>query len=488
MSTDVKKILNKSPQKLEEKILKAIFKREDCILDIIDIVSPNYFSIPEYSAIYSAMIELYKKDSDINVETVELYLEENNIKVEDSVIKKLYNESYTSLKIKDTAIILKKIYQRRFILESLRNVIDNEEQNPSEFTDLLDNVNDIVLKSNELIINNEVNTKCCEDSDDILAEIALKMSDKYKNAGLKTGFKVIDNDLGGLKQGNLWTICADSQVGKSMFALELVLNACKLNPDIQVMYQSLEMTKREQEIRALGMQTNIEPSYIDNPKKYFTRFDKNTGLINNLLKSGNTEEINKYKDKIKQGLDELKQYNLYIDDTPDHTIQTLEAHIRKHYLKHGRVDIVVVDHMNILCSGSVSEEVGKLKEGYATLKKLAKKLGCTIICLHQFSNELKNDELRKPNIFNIIGGSASRHFSDVIVGIWRPEIYREVIEKYPELKGHCDLTWQKIRGAKKPEPTLLGFNGYWFVEKDEDNVNPDVVNGYLNSDGEFIKG
>ena len=69
MSTDVKKILNKSPQKLEEKILKAIFKREDCILDIIDIISPNYFSIPEYSAIYNAMVELYKKDSDINRKT-----------------------------------------------------------------------------------------------------------------------------------------------------------------------------------------------------------------------------------------------------------------------------------------------------------------------------------------------------------------------------------------------------------------------------------
>ena len=67
MSTDVKKILNKSPQKLEEKILKAIFKREDCILDIIDIISPNYFSIPEYSAIYNAMVELYKKDSDTDI-------------------------------------------------------------------------------------------------------------------------------------------------------------------------------------------------------------------------------------------------------------------------------------------------------------------------------------------------------------------------------------------------------------------------------------
>lgn len=478
METKINKILSNSPQNLEEKVLKAIFKRKDAILDVIDIITPETFTVGNYGAIYSAMIELYKQDVDINVETVQLYLEEHNIDVPVNILKKLFNESYTRIGVKDTAKIMKKLYQRRFILNNLSKIIDEQEQAPTEFEDILDNLNDLMLKSNELILNAETDTKCCSDSNEIMSDILLKLTDKFKDEeSLKTGNTVIDNDLGGLKRGNLWTICADSQVGKSMFALQLALNTCELNPDIHVMYQSLEMTKREQEIRGLGMLSNIEPSCIENPKKYFVEYDKTSGKIIDYLKSNDKDKINEYKYKIREGLEQLKSYNLFIDDTPDHTTQTLEASIRKHYLKYGRVDLIVVDHMNILCSGTVSEEVGKLKEGYSTLKKIAKKYKCVVICLHQFSNELKNDELRKPNIFNIIGGGAPRHFSDVIVGIWRPEIYREVIEKHPELKGHCDLTWQKVRGAKKPEPTLMEFNGYLFKEKQNPDFGNDLIVG-----------
>lgn len=486
MATEIKKNLTKSPQKLEEKILKAIFKSKDCILEVIDIITPSTFTISDYGAIYSAMVELYKQDSNINVETVQLYLEENHTDVNPNVIKKLYNEGFTSLAVADTAIVLKKLYQRRFILEKLRGILDDQEQSPTEFNDLLEDVNDVVLKSNELVLNNDKDTKYCNNVDDILSDVYLKLQDKYEDEGLKTGFSVIDDNLGGLKQGHLWTICADSQVGKSMFALELVLQTCRLNPDIHALYYSLEMTQREQEVRGLGMITNIEPSHIDNPKKYFIKFDERTGRVVDDLK--NSKVVEDYKYKLRSGLEELKSYNICVDDTPDYNTQTLEASIRKYFLKQGRVDLIVVDHMNILCSGTVSEEVSKLKEGYATLKKLAKKFKCTIICLHQFSNELKNDALRKPNIFNLIGGSAPRHFSDVIVGLWRPGIYPEVVDNNPELKDHCELIWQKVRGAKKPDSTLMDFNGFLFIEKEPDGLQGDIISGevFLTPDGSFI--
>lgn len=482
----VKDILSNSPQKLEEKLLKSIFACNDCIVDVINIIGPNMFTIPEYSDIYNAMIELYKSDTDINDETVQLYIEEHKIDINPNVIKKLFNEGFTSINIQGTAENLKKIYQRRYILEGLRSILNDEESTPSNANDLLSKVNDISLRSNELLCESNEEKKCCSDKNKILTDIQLKLLDKGENEGLKTGFPTIDDKLNGLQRGNLWTVCADSQVGKSMFALELALNISKLNPDIHTLYYSLEMTVEEQENRCLGMTIGVEPDKLDNPKKYFTQYNEKTGEI--IDKSKDINEVNKFTQLIKDGLDEISSYNLFIDDTPDYNIQTLEASIRKHYLKYGKVDLIVVDHMNILCSGTVSEEVGKLKEGYATLKKIAKKFNCVVICLHQFSNELKNDELRKPNVFNLIGGGAPRHFSDVIVGIWRPCVYREVIEKYPKLKDYCDLTWQKVRGKRKPDPTPMNYNGYLFTEKTPDEIKGDILNGevYLNEHGELI--
>ena len=65
--------LNKSPQKLEEKVLKAIFANNDSLVDIITTVTPEMFSVPDYGAIYSAMIGLYKENKEIT--------DENNITI-----------------------------------------------------------------------------------------------------------------------------------------------------------------------------------------------------------------------------------------------------------------------------------------------------------------------------------------------------------------------------------------------------------------------
>ena len=218
--------LNKSPQKLEEKVLKAIFANNDSLVDIITTVTPEMFSVPDYGAIYSAMIGLYKENKEITDETVQLYLEKQKIDINISSLKKLFNEGFTSTKVKSTAEDLSAIYQRRFILENVRNVLNDEDECPTTANDLLDRLNNISLKANEVLSNKSETVKCCADKNKFMTDIQLKLSGRYEDTGLKTGFTTIDDKLDGLKRGNLWTICADSQVGKSMFALELPLNSC----------------------------------------------------------------------------------------------------------------------------------------------------------------------------------------------------------------------------------------------------------------------
>lgn len=484
---NIEKTLNKQPSKLEEKVLKAIFKRENALVDVADIINSNMFTISEYSSIYQAMLDIFKEGNTITPETVQIKLESSGVSVDNKILQKLYNESYTCIKVEETALMMKEIYQRRFVLQNLREILEQQEDKPTGVNAILDQINTVTIKSNEMVSNGSVTAKCCDDANEIMVDVLGKLSGKVENGGLQTGFNVIDRNLNGMKRGNLWCVCADSQVGKSMFALELVLNICERQPDIHALYYSLEMTKKEQEIRGLGMILDIEPEKIDNPKKYFMSFDRKSNTV--IDTSKDPAKVQEYTAKIRQGIDKLRGYNLFIDETPDHTSTSLEASIRKHHLRFGKVDLIVVDHMNILCSGTVSDEVGKLKEGYAMLKKIAKKYNCVVICLHQFSNELKNDELRKPNIFNIIGGSSARHFSDVICCIWRPGIYREVVDKHPELKDHCDLTWQKVRGAKKPDPTLMSYNGYMFKEKEPSDTQGEILNGeiYINSDGELVR-
>jgi replicative DNA helicase len=99
---NIKKALNQNSQLLEEKVLKAIFKRNDIIVETLDIINPSMFAMPSYASIYSAMLSLYKSNSAINDESVQIWLESNGLSVEPNLIKKLYNESYSRLKVRET--------------------------------------------------------------------------------------------------------------------------------------------------------------------------------------------------------------------------------------------------------------------------------------------------------------------------------------------------------------------------------------------------
>lgn len=490
---DIKNVLNQDSQNLEEKILKAIFKRNNAILEVVDIINENYFTINTYGLIYKAMLELYKKDSVINIETIELWLGQNNYNVDVSIIKKLYNESYTALKIKNTAEIMKELFQRRKMLENMRAILENQEQNPTSSSDILEQVNDMAMKSNDLVSRETKETKSFKESDKFLEEINTKLENNIEEIGLKTGIQVIDKNLRGLLAGKLFVITADSQVGKSQFAVQLAVSASILNLDVYVDYYSLEMTKEEVEQRALSIITGIEPQYFSNPKSFFNRFDKETCTYRNYYdEDKNSEIVNEFKNRIKSGVETLKKCNFYIDDTPDLTLDEFVARVKKNNLKRGKTSLIIVDHMNILCSAnSVSEEVGLLKQGYNKLKQLAKKLDCTVIALHQFSKtELVKDPLRKPNIFALTGGSGPRNFADVICSIWRPEIYRDVMDLRPDLRGYCDIDWQKVRYAKKPDATEMTFDGITFTEKDIDiaKQNQKILNDniYLDENGDLI--
>ena len=64
MAEEIKKILTQDPSELEAKVLQAVFKKNNSILDIIDIIDPRYFTIHDYGEIYECMVELYKKDDE----------------------------------------------------------------------------------------------------------------------------------------------------------------------------------------------------------------------------------------------------------------------------------------------------------------------------------------------------------------------------------------------------------------------------------------
>src|SRR4029077_11879906 len=78
---------------------------------------------------------------------------------------------------------------------------------------------------------------------------------KGQSAGLATGFRDLDNKLGGFQAANLIILAGRPSMGKSSLAIGVALNAATARNTVAIF--SLEMSRREIEDRVLAERAGI---------------------------------------------------------------------------------------------------------------------------------------------------------------------------------------------------------------------------------------
>ena len=172
---------------------------------------------------------------------------------------------------------------------------------------------------------------------------------------IKSGFDTIDSTIGGFHNGDLIFLCSHPEIDKMSFALNIVRNILGCNKTIA--YFSLESSKELIFDRLLSMESQVP--YIK--------------ILNNDLSDEETKSIEIAKDRI------LK-YNLYIDDTPQISIEYIENAVAQLC----NVDLVVIDYVQLMKHISVLDD--PIEQNiilWHRLKRTAKKLDVPIICLSQ---------------------------------------------------------------------------------------------------------
>lgn len=475
--------LNKEPSRVEEKILKAIFKKNNAIIDVIDTINPKMFTISSYANIFEAMVNLYKADSKITDESVKLWLEDNGISVDYQIIKKLYNEGYTAIKIKESGLILRELHNRRYMLSKMHEIIDSQEERPTVSEDILQRINDIAIKSSEKLSHNEGAVRCFSDKNRVLADIERRLKYPDLGTGLITGWKSIDCKLGGFYRGQLICLCASSGAGKSWISWETCIQMCMKDPNLKALYFSLEMKRDELEDRAISILSGITSDAIQRPRQYFERYDEYGVLHDYYLEDD--KMVKDFKSKVKEAVDTLSNLNITIDDEGGLKIEDILARIQRYILKNGGVDLIFIDHTYLLRNIDVdmgtSDEFGNI---YYSLKNVAKKYDCVVYALHQLNMEVKNNSDRRPSIYNIRGSSQIIDNCDVLMLLYNSNIHKDLIRQNPELKDIIDITFGKVRSNKIPDNIDLKFTNHGIVEKEPDDTKGATTGTvYLNVDG-----
>jgi replicative DNA helicase len=145
----------------------------------------------------------------------------------------------------------------------------------------------------------------------------------------------------------------------------------------------------------------------------------------------------------------LAQAPIFIDDSASLTV--LEARAKARRLKRDQgIGMVVIDYLQLMHvherSSSREQEISSISRG---LKALAKELNVPVLALSQLSRAVESRTDRRPQLSDLRESGSIEQDSDVVLFIYRPEMYGLKSPEGTSMEGVAEI----IIGKQRNGPT-----------------------------------
>lgn len=246
-----------------------------------------------------------------------------------------------------------------------------------------------------------------------MAESAYKR--KAGVAGIGTGFKDLDELLGGLFPSDLVILAGRPGMGKTSLATNIAFNVAasyRVTKDDDgkdavadggaVAFFSLEMSEVQLALRILSEQSEVLPDKI------------RKGKIND-------DEVR----RLVRASSELQDIPFYIDATGAIPLPALATRARRLKRTAG-LDFIVVDYLQLVSAAGRRRydnrvhEVSEISQG---LKALAKELNVPILALSQLSRAVEHREDKRPVLADLRDSGSIEQDADIVMFIYRADYY-----------------------------------------------------------------
>jgi replicative DNA helicase len=156
-------------------------------------------------------------------------------------------------------------------------------------------------------------------------------------------------------------------------------------------------------------------------------------------------------------LERLQEVKLHIDETPALTALELRARARRLHRVYGKLDLIVIDYLQLMSAsgGGGENRATEISEISRSLKALAKELNVPVIALSQLNRGLEQRTDKRPMMSDLRESGAIEQDADVILFIYRDEVYNHDNENN---KGLAEVIIGKQRNGPigKVELAFLG--------------------------------
>lgn len=254
---------------LDNKIITILANNEEIFAQSAKKVSEDYFDGP-YREIYKLLKSFFKKYQKLPpADLLEKKLRDNSEKLfknskenPESIILSIVNNT-SLVKEKDFDFLLGEIKERnnkKVLTEMLPEVVEGAKENDYDKVKdkLKDIINRIQKNDDSSFIEHTSNHDYMETLKNNYEKAKLNPEGVY---GIKTGFKLLDESTLGLRPSTMTAIGARHAAGKSVFLLNVAINAFKQGKNVVIF--SLEMPAKQYWDRAISCYTKIPISNIE---------------------------------------------------------------------------------------------------------------------------------------------------------------------------------------------------------------------------------
>lgn len=384
----------------EQSVLGSILIDPQCLYQVLDVLKPQYFYLPQHREIFTAMVTMFSQSSAIDIVT--LLDELKTAGVYDEAGGKAYLLQLAEIvpsvaNVAAYAKIVEEKYYLRSLITASKEIISAASEESDDVRAIMDAAEQKIydIRQDKSSDGLKHIREVILETYDRLHKISSEDKDKYQ--GMPTGFSELDRMTSGLNRSDLILIAARPAMGKSAFALNIAHNVAKKGGTVA--FFSLEMTREQNVSRMLAAEGEIE---------------------NTALRSGELQDDDWVK--LAQAADALSKCNIYFDDTSGITVPEIKAKCRR--IK--GLNLVVIDYLQLMSSGRhIENRVQEVSEMTRGLKIMAKDLDVPVVTLSQLSRGTESRTGHKPMLSDLRESGSIEQDADIVLFLYREDYYEQ---------------------------------------------------------------
>tara|TARA_B100001142_G_scaffold274477_1_gene282440 strand:- start:201 stop:1571 length:1371 start_codon:yes stop_codon:yes gene_type:complete len=401
---------NEQAREAERAVLGGLMLETHRFDTVIQVIKENDFDGKDHQIIFQSMSELVEENKPLDPLTVSEKLDNKNslnkVGGKDYLVE-LATTTPSAANLEAYAEIIRQRSITRKLMKA-NSEISELISNPQgqDGASLLDKAESMIFALNDETNQNDQNLQSMRELIPSTMDRLHELSNKSGGLiGSSTGYKDLDNKLQGLQNGDLIVVAGRPSMGKTSLAMNVAENVLlDSESNGSVLIFSLEMPGESLTTRLLSGMTKLNQQNVRS----------------GMLKDDELRILFQQSEK-------LKNLPLWIDDSSILSPMELRAKARRlaRTEKNG-LSLIVVDYLQLMQLPLSSENrVNQISEISRSLKSLAKELNVPVIALSQLNRAVENRPNKRPIMADLRDSGAIEQDADVILFIYRDEVYNE---------------------------------------------------------------